>query len=135
MSCFKAALNNRYLVADSALYTTDTLQSLHLQKQLLISRVPLNIKAAKELVNKAPSMPLTPVERHEGYDSTEVTSNHGEVEQRWAMYRNERCGQSEQKALTKRMRAKSLKEAKGLEMLSKKAFRCREDALKAFTSW
>ena len=135
LACFKAALNNRYLVADAALYVAETLQSLDKQKQLFISRVPLNIKAAKELVNNAPSMPLEPVEGHEDYYSAEVLSCYGEVEQRWAMYLNEKRSLSEQKSLTKRMYKKSLKEASNLEKLGKKVFLCREDALQAFALW
>ena len=135
LACFKAALNNRYLVADAALYVAETLKLLDEQKQLFISRVPLNIKDAKELVNKAPSMQLEPVEGYEDYYSAAVSSSYGEVEQRWVLYWNKKRSLSEQKALAKRMQKKSLKEAKNLEKLGKKAFLCRDDALKAFALW
>ncbi|MFK0571271.1 IS1634 family transposase, partial [Endozoicomonas sp.] len=135
LACFKAALNNRYLVADSALYVAETLRSLDEQKQLFISRVPLNIKDAKALVRKAPSMSLKPVESHEDYYSAEVSSCYGEVKQRWVLFRNEKRRLGEQKALTKRMQKKSLKEANNLEKLGKKGFLCQEDALKAFALW
>ena len=135
LSCFKAALDNRYLVADAAMYIAETLQSLDQQKQLFISRVPLNIKDAKALIGKAPDMLLEPVEGYEDYYSAEVPSCYGEVKQRWVLFRNEKRRLSEQKTLTRKMQKKSLKEARDLEKLGKKAFLCREDALKAFALW
>ena len=51
LKSFKAALNARYFVSDAALYVAETIQELDQQSQWFISRVPLNIKAAKELVH------------------------------------------------------------------------------------
>jgi transposase len=135
LSCFKAALNNRYLVADAAMYVAETLQSLDEQKQLFISRVPLNIKDAKALVGKVSTMSLESVEGYEKYYSAEVTSCYGEVQQRWFLFLNEKRRLSEQKTLTRTMQKKSLQEAGNLEKLGKKAFLCRDDALKAFALW
>ena len=135
LSCFRAALNNRYLVADAAMYVAETLQLLDEQKQLFISRVPLNIKDAKELVGKAPAMSLEPVEGYEDYYSAEVPSCYGDVKQRWFLFLNKKRRLSEQKTLTRKMQKQSLKEARDLEKLGKKAFLCRDDALKAFALW
>ena len=128
-------MNNRYLVADAAMYVAETLQSLDEQKQLFISRVPLNIKDAKALVSKVSTMSLESVEGYENYYSAEVTSCYGEVQQRWFLFLNEKRRLSEQKTLTRTMQKKSLKEARNLEKLGKKAFLCRDDALKAFALW
>lgn len=135
LSCFKAALNSRYLVADAAMYVAETLQLLDEQKQLFISRVPLNIKDAKELVGKVPAMSLEPVEGYEDYYSAEVPSCYGEVRQRWFLFLNKKRRLSEQKTLTRKMHKQSLKEARDLEKLGKKGFMCRNDALKAFALW
>ena len=135
LSCFKAALNSRYLVADAAMYVAETLKSLDEQKQRFISRVPLNIKDAKELVGKAPAMSLEPVEGYEDYYAAEVPSCYGEIEQRWFLFLNQKRRLSEQKTLSRKMQKQSLKEARDLEKLGKKAFRCRDDALKAFALW
>ena len=62
LKSFKAALEARYFVADSALYVAETLQELDRQKQLFISRVPLNIGAAQELVQSAPHRSMQPSE-------------------------------------------------------------------------
>ena len=135
LSCFKDALNNRYLVADAAMYVAETLQLLDKQKQLFISRVPLNIKEAKELVGKALTMPLEPVEGYEDYYSAEVPSCYGGVEQRWLLFLNKKRRHSEQKTLTRKMQKQSLKEARELEKLGKKAFLCQDDALNDFALW
>lgn len=135
LSCFKAALNNRYLVADAAMYVAETLQLLDKQKQLFISRVPLNIKDARELVGKAPAMALEPVEGYEDYSFTEVPAYYGDVQQRWFLFLNKKRKLSEQKTLTRKMQKQSLKEARDLEKLGKKAFLCRDDALEAFALW
>ncbi|WP_422444586.1 IS1634 family transposase [Endozoicomonas sp. ALB091] len=135
LSCFKETLNSRYLVADAAMYVAETLQLLDEQKQLFISRVPLNIKGAKELVGKAPAMSLEPVEGYEDYYSAEVPSCYGDVKQRWFLFLNKKRRLVEQKTLTRKVQKQSLKEARDLEKLGKKAFLCRDDALKAFALW
>ena len=135
LSCFKAALNSRYLVADAAMYVAETIQLLDEQKQRFISRVPLNIKDAKELVGKAPAISLEPVEGYEDYYAAEVPSCYGGIEQRWFLFLNQKRRLSEQKTLTRKMQKQSPKETRDLEKLGKKAFRCRDDALKAFALW
>ena len=45
---FKAALDARYFVGDATLYVAETIQELDQQNQWFISRVPLNIGAAKD---------------------------------------------------------------------------------------
>ena len=135
LKSFKAALNARYFVSDAALYVAETIQELDQQSQWFISRVPLNIKAAKELVQGAPSLTMEEVEGFEHYEAVEVSSDYADVEQRWVLFRNKQSQESEQKTLTRRMQKKSLKECEQLAKLSKKAFRCEGDALEAFRQW
>ncbi len=59
----------------------------------------------------------------------------GDVQQRWLLFLNKKRRLSEQKTLTRKMQKQSLKEARDLEKLGKKAFRCQDDALKAFALW
>ncbi|WP_419835553.1 IS1634 family transposase [Endozoicomonas atrinae] len=135
LSCFRAALNSHYLVADAAMYVAETLQLLDDQKQRFISRVPLNIKDAKQLVGKAPAVSLKPVEGYEDYYFAQVPSTYGDVQQRWFLFLNKKRRQSEQKTLIRKMEKQSLKEARDLEKLRKKAFLCEDDALQAFALW
>ncbi|WP_252178757.1 IS1634 family transposase [Endozoicomonas sp. 4G] len=135
LKSFKAALESRYFVGDAALYTSETVKELDQQDQWFISRVPLNIGASKELVQSAPSRAMKAVEGFEHYEAVEVSSGYADVEQRWVMFRNKQSQETEQKALTRRMRKKSTKEFQKLEKLSKKGFRCKADAMEAFKQW
>ena len=135
LKSFKAALNARYFVGDAALYVAETIQELDQQDQWFISRVPLTIRAAKELVQGAPSLTMEAVEGFEYYEAVEVRSDYAGVEQRWVLFRNKQSQESEQKTLTRRMQKKSLKECETLAKLGKKAFRCEGDALEAFKQW
>ncbi|UYM15980.1 IS1634 family transposase [Endozoicomonas euniceicola] len=117
---FKAALNARYFIGDAALYVAETVQELSQQDQLFISRVPLNIGAAKELVQSAPLRSMVEVEGFEHYESVETLSDYAGVVQRWVLFRNNQSQKTEQKTLTRRMQKKSLKEFKELEKLGKK---------------
>ncbi len=135
LKSFKAALEARYFIGDAALYVAGTIQELDQQDQLFISRVPLNIGAAKELVRSAPSRTMKAVEGFDHYEATEVSSNYANVEQRWVLFRNQQRQETEQKTLTRRMQKKSLKECERLEKLSKKAFQCEGEAMEAFRQW
>ena len=132
---FKAALDARYFVADAALYVAETILDLDQQGQLFISRVPLNIGAAKALVQSAPERLMKPVDGFDHYETIEVSADYGDVEQRWVMFRNKQGQVSQQKTLTRRMQKKSLKEAEKLEKLGKKPFKSQADAMKAFEQW
>ncbi len=135
LKSFKAALESRYFVGDAALYVGETIQELDQQGQLFISRVPLSISAAKGLVQSVPLHAMGAVEGFEHYEAVEVSSDYAEVRQRWALFRNKQSQETEQKALTRRMQKKSLKEFEKLEKLGKKAFRCEADAMEAFRQW
>ena len=135
MKSFKAALDARYFVGDAALYVAGTIQALSQQDQLFISRVPLNIGAAKELVQSAPLRSMEAVEGFEYYETVETLSDYAGVVQRWVLFRNKQSQKTEQKTLTRRMQKKSLKEFKELEKLRKKPFRCEADAMEAFRQW
>ena len=132
---FKAALNARYFVGDAAMYVAGTLQELSQQEQLFISRVPLNIGDAKELVRSAPSRSMNAVDGFDHYEAVETLSEYAGVVQRWVLFRNKQSQKAEQKTLTRRMQKKSLTESRALVKLGKKPFRCEADAMEAFWQW
>nr|MDT0251553.1 IS1634 family transposase [Endozoicomonas sp.] len=133
---FKDALNNRYLVGDAALYTTEIVQTLQQQDQLFVTRAPAKIKAVRELTQSIPLRKMKPVEGAEGYEAFEVLSNYADVSQRWVLIRSEQARKKEQKALFKKILKKSANEAKSLtSKLAKKPFKCESDALRAFDEW
>ena len=75
LKSYKAALNNRYLIGDAAMYTTENVQILHKQEQSFITRVPAKIKAAQELMDSIAFCTMEPVEGAEGYESYEILSD------------------------------------------------------------
>ena len=136
LKSYREALNNRYLIGDAALYTTDNVQILQQQEQQFITRVPSKIKEVKELIDSASSCAMMPVEGAEGYECYEVRSDHADVPQRWTLVRSEQARKSEQKTLLKKMLKKSEKEAEALtSKLARKAFKCETDALRGFNEW
>ena len=132
---FKAALDARYFVGDATLYVAETIQELDQQDQWFISRVPLNIGAAKELVKSVPLRSMDAVEGFEHYEAVETLSDYAGVVQRWVLFRNRQSQKTEQKTLIRRMQKKSLQEFKALKKLSKKPFCCESDAMEAFRQW
>ncbi len=79
------------MVADSALYSRKNLEML--QNISWISRVPLSLKSAENLVKQIPEESL--VESGiKGYTKAETTSNYGGIAQRWLVV----CSQSRREA-------------------------------------
>jgi transposase len=50
LTSFQAAINNRYVVGDSALYTPTSLGSVVAAKGLFVTRMPMQITEAKDLL-------------------------------------------------------------------------------------
>ena len=84
--------NNGHVVADSALYSADTLQKIN--HILWISRVPETIKSARKEIELSKSRTWTRFEGHEGYKYQEVTSNYGGQNQRWLILYSEASAKS-----------------------------------------
>jgi transposase len=78
----KEAHDNRYLVADAALYASDTLRDLHRQGQRFITRVPLMLSEAKAHVQGLHTQALTALDN--GYSGRCVSSTYAGVD--WHQY-------------------------------------------------
>ena len=74
-----------YIIADSALYSEATLQTLN-DKHLFITRVPETIKEAKILLNEAVAKKFIPID--ENYSFFEHDSKYGSVNQRWLLIKS-----------------------------------------------
>ncbi|CBJ91863.1 transposase [Xenorhabdus nematophila ATCC 19061] len=129
IGCLKAAQNSRYLIADAALYTQETLASLYQQNQKFITRVPVTIKEAKQHLLTVNTDQLQPVT--EGYAGHWIESCYGGVPQRWLLVNSEAAMHREHQTFRKNTRISTEKELKQFEKLSKKSFSCGEDALQA----
>ncbi len=107
------------IVGDSALYSKDNLGLLKQIKWL--SRVPLSIKEAKNLVNTVSSSEFSQSEII-GYSWVEKTSNYGGIPQRWLVVKSEARAASDKKSLEKKISKEKELIHKKVAKLFKKAF-------------
>lgn len=114
------------IVADSALYTAKNLQLMSSIKWL--SRVPLSLGKAKELVNNVLEKELTQ-SSIEGYSWKEQVITYGEIKQRWLLVESQKRKESDLKKLSERMEKEKEKASKDLKSLVKEKFTSPEVAV------
>ena len=107
------------IVGDSALYSKDNLGLLKQIKWL--TRVPLSIKEAKNLVNELSSLEFEKSEIP-GYSFVEKNSNYGGIPQRWLVVKSEARAESDKKSLEKKITKEKELINKKLAKLFKKTF-------------
>jgi transposase len=89
ISSLKSAQDSQYFIADAALYTAETIQSLNEQKQFIISRAPQKLKLVKEAIAQQHTLQFESLEN--GYRGAWLTSDYGEVKQRWLLIESEQA--------------------------------------------
>lgn len=107
------------IVGDSALYSKDNLGLLREIKWL--TRVPLSIKEAKNLVHEVSSSEFSKSELP-GYSFVEKTSNYGGIPQRWLVVESEARAESDRKSLEKKITKEKEIVQKKVSKLFKKTF-------------
>ena len=127
--CLKAAQQSRYFVGDAALYTPQSLQALHQQKQLFVTRVPATLKAAKACISQFAQEDIIQLEN--GYSGYWSCNEHADVPQKWLVLGSEKAKQKELKTLDKRLLKSTQKEYKAFQTLCQQGFACKVDAQKA----
>jgi len=117
-----------YLMMDSAGYTEETIALLG-SDQKWISRVPETLGLCKELVASADPVwqPLA-----SGYQYQLREQTYGGVAQRWLLIHSAQAEARELKTLTRSYAKKTQKEYDQVQQLTRQAFDCEKDALKAF---
>ncbi|MCP5003946.1 MAG: IS1634 family transposase, partial [Planctomycetes bacterium] len=133
ISSLKAAQDSQYFIADAALYTAETIQSLDEQKQLFISRAPQKLKQVKNAIAEQASLTFEPLDN--GYRGAWLSSEYGEVKQRWLLIESEQAKKREQHTFDKRMEKESSAAFKSFKKLSRQRFSCSLDADKALKVW
>lgn len=116
------------MVADSALYSEANLVEMATLKWL--SRVPLTIKQAKELVSQRQASSFTE-STIAGYRWSQHQSHYGGIEQRWLVVESKERQESDLKRLEKSLDKAKTEATKQLLQLSRQSFACVADALKA----
>lgn len=107
------------MVADSALYSESNLKLMSNMKW--ISRVPITIKKAKNLVKALSSTALKPSEL-KGYSYQESKVTYGGIEQRWLLVESAERKKSDLHKLTQKISEELLKVSKQLVKLAKDEF-------------
>ena len=133
ISSLKAAQDSQYFIADAALYTAQTIQSLDAQKQLFISRAPQKLKQVKEAIVRKHTLDFQTLDN--GYSAAWMESDYGEVKQRWLLIESEQAKKREQHTLDKRMEKDSNTALASFKKLSRQRFSCPLDAEKAVVLW
>jgi transposase len=113
------------LVSDSALYTKENLKLMVGIRWLC--RVPLNIKAAQQLVDSVEEKELTSGEIP-GYSWKETTSNYGGIKQRWLLVESQARKDSDLKKLEKKIEQEKREASQKLRQLQEQEFESKEGA-------
>ena len=116
-----------YYVADSALYTKETIQTISKHMQW-VSRVPANIKEAKKFINSYINSDMMPLEN--GYSYAEIENNYGNVNQRWVLIFSEQAFKRENATLQKLIDRMEVSLNKKLKRLLAQEYSCEKDAQK-----
>lgn len=115
-------------VADSALYSADNLRQLTGLRWL--TRVPLTLKSAADLVNQVSESAFQPTEIA-GYRSTSVCCDYGGVQQRWVVVESQERKTADLQQLDKTLEKATQQAQSQLQQLSRQSFACETDALAA----
>jgi transposase len=114
-------------VGDSALYENCLKQGVDMK---WISRVPESIGQTKKWLSSLEEE-LSWQELENGYRISSLSSNYGQVAQRWLLVYSEQAYQREMKSLEKQVEKELEATKKELRELSKQQFQCEKDAFKA----
>lgn len=126
---FRKQINlDALMVADSALYSEANLVEMATLKWL--SRVPLTIKQAKELVSQLKAEAFTE-STIPGYRWSQHQSQYGGIQQRWLVVESKERQESDFKRLEKNLDKAQTEATRQLLQLSRQSFACVADALKA----
>lgn len=129
MQEFKSQWNFEGLyVADSVLYSDENLQQLSGLRWL--TRVPLTLRMASDLVNQLSEFALAPT-RLEGYRIAAVCCDYGGVQQRWFVVESQERKKADLKKLDKTLTHATAHWQSQLRQLCTQEFACEADALAA----
>jgi transposase len=128
-SSLKQALESRYVVGDSALYTPASLQALAERQSYFVSRVPSTIKQAKQWLAHAPQATLKPL--GSGYWAQEQSVTYAAIPQRWVLIWSEQAANRQAKHVKSQVRKQIDQEMKQARKLMRQSFACEADANQA----
>jgi len=113
--------SKHYFVADSALYTADTVKDISGFSRW-ITRVPERISAASQLIHEYAKKDLKEIAN--GYFGVEVCSTYGDIPQRWLLIYSEQAFIREEKTLERNIKREFEVKKKEIRALASKEFDC-----------
>lgn len=119
-----------YLIADSALYTAETLPEL--EGLNWITRVPESIKAAQTAIHTHAAALM---EAPDSLSMQSITSDYAGIPQRWVVVYSPEARERALKTLNRQMLKQSEQESRSFQALCQETFACQADAEKALIKW
>lgn len=119
------------VVADSKLYSAETLQVLADAQFNWITRVPATLEAVRELQAAARPEDFHDLPDQAGYQARRYTCEYGDIEQDWIVYRSEQAAERSVKSLRRKVDKQAVEAAKKLRKLGGQHFHCEADARQA----
>ena len=119
-----------YFVADSELYTQETIRAISASMKW-VTRVPEKLLEARQLIQY--SGPLEELEA--GYSGKEFTREYGEVKQRWLLVYSEQAYEREAKTVKKQIQKEKDEATRELKRWSRTDFGCEKDAEATLLRW
>jgi len=133
ISSLKSAQRSQYFVGDASLYVAETIQSLDLQKQHFITRVPQKLREAKDILDNHNDLHFT--EMQSGYSGCWVDSHYAGVQQRWLVLNSEQAEKRERETLGRNILKSTEKSMKAFKKLKKEKQACKQDAISSLEKW
>ena len=128
LSEFKKS-ENRYFVADSKLYTSETASLLN--QIYFITRIPSTLNSEHDVILQALNSPSSWVQAENGYKMQEFASNEFNIDnQRWIVVYSEQARERSEKTLKKEIAKEKERIKKELFHLQAQRFECEIDAKK-----
>jgi transposase len=130
---FKSAQNNPYTIMDAAGYIADNLQYMHKHNRYMISRVPHNIKEAKDCLQSVDIEKMSDMDN--GYKGQWHDSDYADVPQQWLITYSEQAYKREKFTLDKNMHKQFVVTQKSFKKLMSQSFSCETDAKTQLEKW
>jgi len=128
------ALNNTTtgtVVADSAIYTAENLNSFKINNIKWITRVPNQIKETKEVINSLSIDRMTFHSKDERYSYISLGNSYANVNQQWIVVHSLPAKERAKKSVSKKLNKLVDKEIKAFDSLKSTMFACEDDANRA----
>lgn len=116
-----------YAIFDCKMYSKENLKEIN--RVLFVTRVPEAINEAKEA--KVKYISLDGMESYGDYKLAEISSNYGEIEQRWVVVYSKEAHERSQKAVNAKAMREKEKFEKSLKKINCQKFACEKDAKNA----